>query len=287
MALGMRMLIGMSIKGEEQEPPMKLFRLVAFALLLVVPGLTRAQTSDAGKVPTLFLIGDSTVRNHTKGQLGWGDPLVQRFDPAKINVVNRALGGRSSRTFLKEKLWDKVVAEIKPGDYVLMQFGHNDGGSPTDPRNRASIKGNGDETQEVVNPTTGEKETVHSYGWYLRRYIRDTKAKDAIAIVFSPIPRKIWKDEKTIARASGDYGRWAAEAAKQEGVSFIDLNDLIARQYETMGKEKVETLFGDPHTHTNAAGAELNADMVVVGLKSLKASPFTPMLAKLPADAKH
>jgi rhamnogalacturonan acetylesterase len=69
------------------------------------------------------------------------------------------------------------------------------------------------------------------------------------------------------------------EAAKQEEVAFIDLNDLIAKRYEEMGKEKVETLFGDEHTHTNAAGAEINAEMVVVGLKSLKASPFTAMLA--------
>jgi lysophospholipase L1-like esterase len=265
---------------------MTIFRLLCVTLLIAAPGLSRAQTSAENKTPTLFLIGDSTVNNRTKGQLGWGDPLVQHFDPAKIKVINRARGGRSSRTFLTEGLWDKVTAELKPGDYVLMQFGHNDGGSLTDPRNRASIKGNGDETQDVIDPTSGAKETVHSYGWYLRRYIRDAKAKGATAIVLSPVPRKIWKDDKTVARASGDYGKWAAEAAKQETVAFIDLNDLIAKRYEALGKEKVETLFGDEHTHTNAAGAELNAEMVVVGLKSLNASPFTSLLAPAPAGSK-
>lgn len=259
-------------------------RLLCFVLVLLMPRWSAAQTPAPNSLPTLYLIGDSTVKNRTKGQLGWGEPLAPYFDPAKIKVINRALGGRSSRTFLTEGLWDKVLAGIKPGDFVLMQFGHNDGGSLTDPRNRASIKGNGDETQEVVNATTGVKETVHSYGWYLRHYIQDAKTRGATAIVLSPVPRKIWKDDKTVARASGDYGKWAAEAAKQERVAFIDLNDLIAKQYEALGKEKVETLFGDPHTHTNAAGAELNAQMVVEGLRSLKASPFTAMLAA-PASA--
>ncbi len=261
---------------------MKMFRLLCVAFALVVAGQAMAQTPAPAALPTLFLIGDSTVNNHTKGQLGWGDPLVKLFDPVKIKVVNRARGGRSSRTFLTEGLWDKVLAELKPGDYVLMQFGHNDGGSLKDPRNRASIKGTSDETEEVENPTTKVKETVHSYGWYLRRYIRDAKTKGATAIVLSPVPRKIWKDDKTVARASGDYGKWAAEAAKQEAVAFVDLNDLIAKRYEALGKEKVETLFGDEHTHTNAAGAELNAEQVVAGLKALKDSPFTPLLATTP-----
>jgi lysophospholipase L1-like esterase len=258
-------------------------KFLALVLALFVPTACRAQTPDAPRIPTLFLIGDSTVNNRTKGQLGWGDPLASLFDPAKIKVINRARGGRSSRTFLTEGLWNQVVAELKPGDYVLMQFGHNDSGSLTDPKGRASIKGNGDETREIVNPATGAKETVHSYGWYLRRYIRDAKAKGATAIVLSPVPRKIWKDDKTVARASGDYGKWAAEAAKQESVSFVDLNDLIAKRYEALGKEKVETLFGDEHTHTNAAGAALNAEMVVDGLESLRPSPFTPLLLPRPA----
>ncbi len=265
---------------------MKSFFLLCTVVALMIPALGRAQTPADAKTPSLFLIGDSTVRNHTKGQLGWGDPLAQHFDAAKLKVINRALGGRSSRTFLTEGLWDKVLAELKPGDYVLMQFGHNDGGSLQDPKGRASIKGNGDETQETINPTSGVKEIVHSYGWYLRRYIHDAKSKGATSIVLSPVPRKIWKDDKTIARSSGDYGKWAMEAAKQEEVAFIDLNDLIAKRYEEMGKEKVETLFGDEHTHTNAAGAELNAEMVVTGLKALKASPFTALLATTSAVAK-
>src|SRR6267154_846176 len=132
-------------------------RLTTIGLTLVLTaGL--ASAGRAADRPTLFIIGDSTVRNRTKDQQGWGDPLAAHFDKAKIKVENRALGGRSSRTFLTEGLWDKVAAELKPGDFVLMQFGHNDGGSLTQSRARASLKGTGEETQEVEIAPTGKKE---------------------------------------------------------------------------------------------------------------------------------
>src|SRR2546421_11763292 len=141
-----------------------LCRALFFVLVVPIWGLA-AEPVDAKKperFPTLFIIGDSTVKNGTKGQVGWGDPLADLFDHSKIRVVNRALGGRSSRTYLTEGLWDKVLAEVQPGDFVIMQFGHNDGSGLSDPRGRASIKGTGDDTQESTNARTGEKESGHS-----------------------------------------------------------------------------------------------------------------------------
>ena len=103
--------------------------------------LTQGQTSDPQnsvpppttsinpKLPTIFVVGDSTANNHANGGLGWGDPFINYFDATKVNVLNRARGGRSSRTYMTEGLWDKVVDEMKKGDFVLIQFGHNDGGS--------------------------------------------------------------------------------------------------------------------------------------------------------------
>lgn len=237
----------------------------------------RAQAADAPRLPTLFLIGDSTVNNGTKGLEGWGTALPSFFDRTKINVVNHARGGRSSRTFLTEGLWGKVLADIQPGDYVLMQFGHNDGGSVTTSY-RASLKGNGDETQEVTDKVTGKSETVHTYGWYLRRYITDAKAKGATPIVLSPVPRNIWSGGK-VARANNDYGKWAAAAAQAEGVGFIDLNGTIAKHYEDLGEDKVKAFFPQDHTHTNPDGAQLNAASVVEGLKGLKDSPLVAYLA--------
>ncbi len=245
-------------------------------------GPTAGKTADAespAHLPTLFIIGDSTVKNHTKGLQGWGDPIAPYFDPAKIKVLNRALGGRSSRTFLTEGLWDAVLAQIQPGDFVMMQFGHNDGGSLHAPKSRASIKGNGDETQDVVIAVTGKTETVHSYGWYLRKYITDAKVKGATSIVLSPIPRNIWKDDQHIGRNTNDYGKWAKEAATDTGAFFIDLNDLVATKYEALGPDKVKTLyFLTEHTHTTPVGAALNAQMVVEGLRALKDCPLAGML---------
>lgn len=102
----------------------------------------------------------------------------------------------------------------------------------------------------------------------MRKYVTDTKTNGATPIVCSLVPRKIWKNEKIVR--SNDYGKWAAEIAKAEGAAFVDLNEIIARRYEQLGAEKVETLFGDEHTHTNPAGAEINAESVIAGLKGLK-----------------
>ena len=162
-----------------------------------------------------------------------------------------------------------------------MQFGHNDGGPLTDGRARASIKGNGEETKEVENPATGKKETVHTYGWYLRKYITDAKAKGATPIVLSLIPRNMWKVGK-VNRAANDYGKWAAEAARMEGALFIDLNEIVARHYEEIGEAKVMELYFTPadHTHTTPAGAQLNAACVVEGIQQLKDCPLAGFVLK-------
>jgi len=229
------------------------------------------------KLPSLILVGDSTVRNGRgdggQGQWGWGEPLVAFFDTTKINVVNRAIGGLSSRTYITEGHWDETLAYIKSGDVVLFQFGHNDGGKPDEPtRARSSLPGVGAETLEIENPILKKHETVHTFGWYMEKMVEDAKAKGATPIVCSLIPRKIWKDGK-ISRNDKDFGGWARQVAEHEHVGFIDLNNIIADRYDVLGEAAVEPLFGDPHTHTSLAGAEINANAVVTGLKRLKNDP--------------
>jgi len=231
------------------------------------------------KLPTIFVVGDSTANNHANGGLGWGDPFIAYFDPSKVNVLNRARGGRSSRTFITEGLWDKVLAEMKKGDFVLIQFGHNDAGAINDAtRARGSLPGIGEETQEIDNQLTKQREVVHTYGWYMRKMIADTKARGATPIVLSLTVRNIWRDGH-VERGPGRYGEWSAEIAKSERVVFTDVTKRIADKYEKMGEEKVKLMFGPDHTHTSPAGAELNASLIVVGLKTIKGSPFKRYLS--------
>ena len=200
-------------------------------------------------------------------------PFADYFDPTKVNVLNRARGGRSSRTFITEGLWNDLLADMKSGDIVLIQFGHNDGGAINDAsRARGSIKGIGEETEEINNLLTKKQEVVHTYGWYLRKFITDTRAKGATPIICSLVPRKIWKDGK-IVRNKNDYGGWAEAVAKAEGVAFVDLNEIIARRYDELGPDKVEPLFDDEHTHTSTASAQLNAQCVIARLESAHEQP--------------
>jgi hypothetical protein len=152
-----------------------------------------------------------------------------------------------------------------------MQFGHNDGGAINDnSRARGTIKGTGEETEEIDNILTKKHEIVHTYGWYLKKYISETQAKGATAIVCSPIPRNDWKDGKVL-RASGDYGKWARESAQTGKAFFIDLNEMIAARYEQIGEKDVTAdFFLNEHTHTTREGAILNASVVAEGIGSLK-----------------
>ncbi len=218
-------------------------------------------------LPSIVLIGDSTVRNGggdgAGGQWGWGDALPAFVDTAKFNVVNRAIGGLSSRTFTTQGHWDRAKTLLRKGDFLLIQFGHNDASPLNDERRaRGTIRGTGEETEAIDNLITKRHEIVHSYGWYLRSYIREAKALGVTPIVCSPVPRKKWDGAKVIRSTLDGYAAWAKQVAAEEGVGFIDLNDLVAGRYESFGIEMVEQLFADENTHTSLAGAVLNASVV-------------------------
>lgn len=223
---------------------------------------------------TLYIIGDSTVRNTNNVQRGWGMFIQSYFDSTKLAVSNQAMAGRSTRTFIKEGRWDKVLSTLKAGDFVMMQFGHNEGSVPDTSKAgyRGVLKGVGEETKELVWPD-GKPETVHTYGWYLSKFVKEAKAKGATVFICSMIPRNEWENGK-VKRASGDYGKWAQEVAQREGVSFIDLNAITADKYDKLGADEVKKFFPGDHTHTNEAGAKINAQSVVDGLKAMKNDPL-------------
>ena len=220
--------------------------------------------------PTLYIIGDSTVRNTNRPQCGWGEMIGDFFDTTQLRISNQAMAGRSTRTFIKEKRWEKVMSTIKAGDYLIMQFGHNEGSKPDTNKAgyRGVLKGIGEETVELTWPDS-TKEIVHTYGWYLRKFVNDAKSKGAIPVIASMIPRNQFVDGK-VKRAGNDYGKWAKEVAASEDVAFIDLNSITADKYDVLGPDKVKEFFPGDHTHTNEAGATVNAASVAEGIKLLK-----------------
>lgn len=256
-----------------------------FILAFSTVGIAHAQApaTPAAPAPTLhpalFLIGDSITKTGTPpgdtGPWGMGYELIPLFDPAKIHVYNEGAGGRSSRGYIEEGLWAKILERMQPGDFVLVMFGHNDTANSANYPDRTTITASGDETIQIG---VGDKrKTLHTYGWYLRQYVKDAKAKGATLILCSPVPRNTWIDGK-IKRGFDGYAQWAADAAKASGALFIDLNTLAANRYDALGREQAARYFSDTQ-HTTKAGARLNAESVVEGLKQLKDCPLANYLA--------
>lgn len=274
-----------------------IFVLLSLAFLLAVyasraqapdgslePPPTPPQTSAAPAaplnpdLPTIFIVGDSTAKNQS--DLGWGDHLAHYFDTSRINVANRAIAGRSSRSYIREGAWDRVLAEMKPGDYALLQMGHNDGGDVADPKARGSLKGLGDETKDVTL-RSGQVETVHTYGWYMRKYIADTRAKQATPYLLSLTIRNIWtpgSDGKSHIERDMGYDANLRQLADEQHVAYIDMATIEADRLEEMGSAKTALLFPIDHTHTSAEGAEMNAQCVVLALRRAQ-SPLAKYLA--------
>ena len=263
-------------------------RMACAALALASLAIGSAQiASAADTVPTLFIAGDSTAAKTAAPNplQGWGEYLGEFFDPQKLRVSNAARGGRSSRTFVTEGHWDGMLADVHSGDFVIIEFGHNDaGGINEEPagstrplRARGTLKGIGPESEEIDNVVTGKHETVYSFGWYLRKMIADTREKGATPILLSLTATNNWKDRRIGCPAS--YRTWTWQTAVAEKVAFVDLLRIIGERYQREGMEKVKGQFGNDTTHTNAAGAEANAADVVAGLRAITGMKFDSMLS--------
>jgi len=239
-----------------------------------VPGSSRK-----GNNPVLFLIGNSTMRtgtlgNGNNGQWGWGYFAHEYFDAGKITVENQALGGMSSRTFYN-KLWQPIKQAIRPGDWVIISIGHNDNGPYDSGRARASIPGTGHDTLHVTIKETGEQEIVYTYGGYMRKYIDDVRQQGGHPILMSLTPRNAYDEQGRIVRKP--HTQWLTQVAAEEGVPFIDLNEISARKLDSYGKWKTDYHFFLDKIHTSRFGAMMNARSAAEGLMASRNPALKPL----------
>ena len=246
------------------------------------------ESREQGK-PMVFITGDSTVKNKDKdadGMWGWGSQAGIIFDPAKISWENVAMAGRSTRSYIREGRWEKVYNALQPGDFVLIQFGHNDICPINDQKERGVIPGTADTCHVYKMEKDGRYELVYSFGWYLKKMIDDTREKGATPILLSLTPRNEWPGGKC-ERRNDSYGKWYREVVEQTDVAFVDVHNIsadfldkkFASKDAVKSKEKASKYFNHDHTHTSLLGAQMNARSVARGLRAIH-SPLADYLKK-------
>ena len=179
---------------------------------------------------TIYTIGDSTMANKTKPdenpERGWGQMLPLFFND-NITIDNRAVNGRSTRSFIDEKRWDAIYKLLKPGDYVFIQFGHND------QKEKDSTR--------YTNPHT-------AYRHNLIRFVNETRAKGAIPVLFSSIVRRNFNEQGVLISTHGDYPLETRLVAQEYKVPFIDMEYYSELLEQSYGPEKSKQL----HLHYKA-----------------------------------
>ena len=260
--------------------------LKSLQAMMVVDGESWMVDRDGGK-PVLFFTGDSTVKNADKdddGMWGWASQAATVFDESKITLCNAGRAGRSTRSFVREGLWERVYNSLQPGDFVTIQFGHNDICPITDQKARGVIPGTKD-TLHVYHLDNDTYEVVYSFGWYLKKMIDDVREKGATPILVSLTPRNEWPGGK-IERRDDSYGKWYREVVEETGVEFIDMHNISAdfldkkfavkrlpanqdkaRRKVAKIKEKAGRYFKKDHTHASKLGAQMNAQSFARGLR--------------------
>ncbi len=181
--------------------------------------------SCLGQKTTIYTIGDSTMADKIKPnenpETGWCQVLPSFFDLNQVTIDNRAVNGRSTKSFIKEKRWDSVYNSLQPGHYVFIQFGHND----------AKIA----DSTRYTNPHT-------SYRHNLIRFVTETRAKGAIPILFSSIARRNFNEQGVLIGTHGEYPLEVRLVAQEYQVPFIDLEYFSEQLEQSYGVEKSKEL---------------------------------------------
>jgi lysophospholipase L1-like esterase len=220
-----------------------------FAALFIISASAKGDQKTC-----VIVIGDSTVATYKpeSDKRGWGQLIGDFFDD-KIKVKNYAVGGRSTKTFIKEGRWEKALAECGKGDFVLIQFGHNDSHAKTRP--------------ESTDANTNYKE-------YLRTYIDETREKGATPILITPMHRRVFHKNGEISQALKPYADAMKEVAKEKNVDCVDLYSLSEELMTRLGEEESAPLFcsAKDRSHFSEKGAKKMAELIVRGLENKQTS---------------
>ncbi|KAH9924622.1 SGNH hydrolase [Epithele typhae] len=239
-------------------------KLSAFSLLAaLIAGAAAAPTQDAPlakrATPKVYLAGDSTMAKGGggSGTDGWGQYLQASLKNAV--VVNDAIAGRSARSYMNEGRFQAIVDVVQPGDFVVIEFGHNDGGSlSTTDNGRTDCFG--DSTQTCISPTTGE--TVYTFVFYEVQAGKALMAKGAKVIFSSQTPNNPW-ETGTFTYGANRFVGYAQTAAKAIGAMYVDHGQYVANEFQRRGAAAVDAFFPLDHTHTSVAGAQVVAAQFV------------------------
>ncbi|TFK30918.1 rhamnogalacturonan acetylesterase [Coprinopsis marcescibilis] len=189
---------------------------------------------------------------------GWGNFLAQYLS---IPISNHALGGRSSRSFTDEGRFNTIINAVKPGDYVVIEFGHNDGSAGAVDNGRQCAVGDGYDTTSTVRNAAGQSIVIRTYPYYLQNAVNSLKAKGAIPIVASMTPRNGWTNG-SIGPGNRFVG-YAKLVAERTGVTFVDHYAYVAQAYKRIGQNQVNTFYPNDPVHTSPAGAQVVAQAFV------------------------
>jgi len=221
--------------------------------------------------PSLYLVGDSTtaLQSASSGIQGWGVEIPTYLQ--NINIVNNAVSGSSARTWYRDGFWYNTQALFKSGDYVIIELGHNDGGTP-DTSERASVYGETDTATQTVTLANGTTEVVHTWPFYIKSFITSAQAKGAIPIISSQTPDNPYENSTTIIDDPPRFVGYAKDVAAAKSVDYVDHFAAVISAFTVLGKATVDAYYPIDHTHTNTAGAIQVARALISGLKCASAN---------------
>ncbi|HWH76310.1 MAG TPA: rhamnogalacturonan acetylesterase, partial [Candidatus Binatus sp.] len=213
---------------------------------------------------TVYLAGDSTMARklpEKRPETGWGEALQQFFDEAKVLIDNHAQNGRSTRTFIAEKRWQAIVDKLKPGDYVFIQFGHND-----QPKEKASYTPPADYRQNLIN------------------FVNDVRAKKATPVLLTPVMRRRFDKDGNFQDSHAEYPDIVRAVAAEKKVALIDMHRASEAAIKQYGVEPSRKLFlqlkpdenpnypkgVEDNTHFSPLGAGIMASLAVDAIREQK-----------------